>query len=175
MKWMLLATLFLTGCANAHPQPVDPSVFALRIVSQQGEAGQLCGATAIGPNEIETAQHCLSYPLVTINDKPVRLVRFVHVAEDRVRVIVSGVTFDHWAKHGKARQGDRVRWWGQPLGHAFVYREGVIAKVYTDGLMVDATICKGDSGSGLFNDAGELVGVVSFMSDPHGCTFLGAR
>lgn len=166
----LLVLCLLTGCVSAHP-PVDPREFALRIITQRS----VCSATAVAADEIETAAHCLAYPLVSIEGKSATIVAHHATGVDRVRVKVAGVTFTKWAKLGKAKQGDRVRWWGQPLGNPFVYREGLVAAIYHDGVLIDGTICPGDSGSGLFDDAGKLVGVISFMTDDKGCTFVGAR
>jgi hypothetical protein len=117
----------------------------------------------------------MAFPLATINGQPAKVVRSWATGVDRLRVVVSGVRFDTWATLGIAKQGDHVRWWGQPQGAPFIYREGVVAAIFPDGFLLDATICHGDSGSGLFNAAGELVGVISFMTDDKGCTFVGAR
>jgi len=175
IRALLLAMLAITLTAAAASRPVNPRDFALRIVSATAGRGSICSATAVGPHEIETAAHCLSYPLRLVNDKPATLVSFHKIADDRIRATIAGITFAKWANYGNAVQGQRVRFWGQPLGLPFVFREGRIAAVYPDGLLVDTTICAGDSGSGLFDDAGHLVGVVSFMSDANGCTFAGAR
>lgn len=166
----LLLSFLLAGCAEA-PAPVNPRDFTLRVETERS----VCSATAVAVDQIETAAHCLASPLVSIDGKPAKIVSSHATGIDRIRVVVSGVTFTKWAKLGRAAQGDHVKWWGQPLGHPFIYREGVVAGVYPDGAMIDATICPGDSGSGLFNAAGELVGVISFMTDDKGCTFLGAR
>ena len=175
IRALLLAMLAITLTAAAASRPVNPRDFALRIVSATAGRGSICSATAVGPHEIETAAHCLSYPLRMVNDKPATLVSFRKVADDRVRATIAGVRFDAWATPGKAVQGERVRYWGQPHGRPFVYREGSVAAIYPDGLLLDVAVCSGDSGSGVFDDAGELVGVVSFMSDASGCTFAGAR
>ena len=167
----LLLTLLLTlaGCADASPRD-----YALRIISHGNGRGMACSATAVGPNAIETAAHCLQYPLVTINGRPAKVVRSEGISEDRIRVVVS-VKFRSWAPLGRPVVGERVRWWGQPGGMSFVYREGHVSLVAPNGVMVDGTVCYGDSGSGLFNDAGELVGVVSAMTSETGCTFVIGR
>lgn len=166
----LLVLCLLTGCVSAHP-PVDPREFALRITT----ARSVCSATAVAADEIETAAHCLAYPLVSIEGKSATIVAHHATGVDRVRVKVAGITFTKWAKLGKARVGDRLRWYGQPMGVPYVYREGVVVQTYPDGLVIDGAICRGDSGSGLINDAGELVGVISAMTNDAGCTFILAR
>lgn len=175
MKTMLALLLTLitgcSGCASVVPAEINPRDFALRITTERS----VCSATAVAADAIETAAHCLAYPLVSIEGKRATIVAHHATGVDRVRVKVAGVTFTKWAKLGKAKQGDRVKWWGQPLGNHFVYREGVVAAIYTDGVLIDGTICPGDSGSGLFNAAGELVGVISAMTNDAGCTFILAR
>jgi V8-like Glu-specific endopeptidase len=146
---------------------------ALRLESDRS----VCGATAVGPDMIETAAHCLQFPLESINGQPARIVRSMAVGQDRIRVVVAGIRFARWAQLASPVVTERVRWWGQPMGVAFVYREGVVSWISDDrkAIAVDGTICHGDSGSGLFNDRGELVGVVSAMSSETGCTFLVAH
>jgi V8-like Glu-specific endopeptidase len=171
MKWIaLLLALFTAGCAEAHP-PVDPRSFALRLETKQS----VCSATAVAVDEIETAAHCLAHPLVSIDGQLVAIVSSHATGPDRLRVKLAGIRFGTWAKLGKARVGDHVRWYGQPMGVPYVYREGVVAQIYPDGLAIDGTICRGDSGSGLINEAGELVGVISAMTNEAGCTFILAR
>ena len=76
------------------------------------------------------------------------------------------------AKRGeRPRQGDRVRWWGNPVGEPNVYREGYVARADGDVLVIAAQICKGDSGAGLFNDRGEVVGIISAMTAEMHCQF----
>lgn len=168
----LLAVIVTVSCASALSGPRD---HALRIIATGPEGSIVCGATSVGPDVIETASHCLGVKLASINGVPVEMVRSEQVGVDRTRVVVTGIRFDSWPRMAKPAQGERVRWWGQPMGWAFVYREGVVAFVADDGMAVDATICRGDSGSGLFNDRGELVGVVSQMTNDSGCTFMVAR
>jgi hypothetical protein len=166
----LLLAMMVGGCAEAHP-PVDPRSFALRLETTQS----VCSATAVAVDEIETAAHCLAHPLVSIDGQMVAIVSSHATGPDRLRVKLAGIRFGTWAKLGKAKAGDHVRWWGQPRGVPYVLRSGTVVAVYEDGIAVDGTICPGDSGSGLFNDAGELIGVVSAMTDQFGCTFVIAR
>lgn len=169
----LLLALVVGGCAEAHaPNPRD---YALRLEFRMADKGTVCGATAVAEDAIETAVHCMALPLSTINGTPAKVVSSHWISPDRVRVVVSGIKFKVWARFGNPVTGERLRWYGHPMGIPFVYREGRVAMVYPGGLAVDATICHGDSGSGLFNDAGELVGVVSAMTNEHGCTFMVAQ
>lgn len=166
---LLLLLAMVSGCADGH---------SIRDVALRLETDRtVCGATAVGPDLIETAAHCLQFRLASINGQKAQIVRSMAVGEDRIRAKVSGVTFKVWAQIALPVLTERVRWWGQPLTVPFVYREGVIAWISPNGasVIVDGTICHGDSGSGLFNSRGELVGVVSGMNNEDGCTFMEAH
>lgn len=164
MKW--LAVLLLTGC-GCTTLPTE----RLRATTLRLQGTGICSGTAIGPDLVLTATHCL--PVTSINGTPVEVTAVATSSRDTARLRIKGLTFRRWSREGAApKQGDRLRWWGNPLGVQDVYREGYVAAVKGDQLIIDATICKGDSGSGLFNRYGEVVGVVSAMTDPHGCTFM---
>jgi V8-like Glu-specific endopeptidase len=173
MKLAALLALVLSGCGCVSlPAPGDLRLTTLRIETQNA----ICSATAIGPQTLRTATHCLGTLLQTVEGRPVRVVRVVDRQNDHADVVVAGVRFLHWAHLGPVpKQGDRLRWWGNPLGEPDMYRQGYVSKVRDDAIFVDATVCHGDSGSGLFNDAGQLVGVLSAMTDESGCTFMVAR
>jgi V8-like Glu-specific endopeptidase len=171
MKAVLLA-LVLTGCGCS----TLPTHDALRATTLRLEFadGALCSGTAIAPDVILTAEHCVDATLKTVDGHPVRVTGLgKSEPRDMATIRVSGLRFESWSRIGRpAKQGDRVRWWGNPLGMPDMYRQGYVSRVGKGQLIVDATICKGDSGSGLFNDSGHLVGVVSAMSDRNGCTFM---
>lgn len=172
MRLALLA-LMLSGCGCASvPQPADLRLTTLRIETRDA----ICSATAVGPQTLLTATHCLGTLLQTVEGHRVEVDRVQDLQHDHALVTVRGVRFLHWAHRGPVpKQGDRVRWWGNPMGEPDVYRQGYVAKVSNDFIAIDATICHGDSGAGVFNDAGQLVAVVSAMTDERGCTFMVAR
>jgi V8-like Glu-specific endopeptidase len=173
MKLAALLALVLSGCGCVSlPTPSDLRLTTLRIETDNS----VCSATAVGPYMLLTATHCLGSLLRTVEGHAVEVVKVQDDHKDHALVTVSGIRFRHWAHMGPVpKQGDRIRWWGNPLGEPDVYREGYVAKVRDDAIFVDATVCHGDSGSGLFNDAGQLVGVLSAMTDESGCTFMVAR
>jgi V8-like Glu-specific endopeptidase len=177
MRMFVLALLvFMAGCGGCVSLPTFGALHSttLRLDFQRG----LCSGTAIGPDLVMTAQHCMDMggPLTQVNGKPVKVTQVGRDKNDTLTLRITGVTFKHWARLGPIpHQGDRIRWWGNPEGNADVYREGYVARA-TDGLLVvDAPICHGDSGSGIFNDAGQVVAVVSAMTNGDGCTFMLAK
>lgn len=170
-----------SGCVNAKEATEGLTASQLRGVSlrlefRSGQRWSVCGGTAVAADAFDTAVHCMGLRLDKVNGRAEQIVRSEQISGDRVRVWVTGRPFKAWATLGvRPEPGDRLRWWGQPQGVPFVYREGRVAMIQPDGIVIDATICRGDSGSGLFDDKGRLVGVVSGMNNTEGCTFMVAR
>ncbi len=166
---LLLPLLLLAGCASG-PSHDALRKTALRLDFEKG----LCSGTAVGPHRLWTAKHCLDGggKLVKVNGQPVTQVSVVELSRDRVSVLIRGQTFQHIAEIGPPPyQGQRVRFWGNPGGSEGVYREGYIARAWTTEVVIVAPVCKGDSGSGIIDSRGRVVGVVSAMTSDTGCVF----
>lgn len=173
MKALFLA-LVLTGC-GCMSLPTHDEVRATTLRLEFAK-GTICSGTAISPDVILTAEHCLGGPLRKVNGKAVRVIGVGRNKPGDIATIrVADHPFKRWARFGyPAKQGDRVRWHGNPMGWSNMYREGYVSQVSKGSLIVDATICHGDSGAGLFDLQGRIVGVVSAMNDRNGCTFMKA-
>lgn len=182
MRIMLLTLLvLLAGCGGCVSVPSHDELKATahRILLKSGDVWTICGATATGPDMLETAAHCTAGKvLVRVGGAQVEVESIQYRETDRATVKLARPIFQRWAKIGPIpKQGDRLRWWGNPSGIADVYREGIVATVSGGLVAVDAMTCRGDSGSGLFNAAGELVAVMSRLSPEAGpCMFgIGQR
>ena len=169
IRWALL--LLLAGCASI-PTPEQLRATALALRFEKGA----CSGNAVGPNLVQTAKHCeAGGKLIAVNGVPVNVRVTIEKDGDRMILSLDQPYFSTWATFGPMpKQGDRVRWWGNPLGEADVYREGYVAKVSPDGVLIVATVCPGDSGSGAFNDAGQIVAIVVSKSTKLPCTFAWA-
>lgn len=165
-RWALI--LLLAGCVHT-PSHDELRATATALHFEKG----YCSGNAIGPTFIQTAKHCnKGGKLLTANGKPVNVVRIIEAAQDRMILVLDRPTFKTWAKLGKPpKQGDRVRWFGNPLGEPDTYRDGYVAKITPQGVLIVATICPGDSGSGAFSDAGEIVAIVVARNTDLPCTF----
>lgn len=168
MRYLLPVLLMLAGCGGCASVPThdDLRATSLRLTLDSG----VCSGTAVGRDLLVTAKHCGG--IVAIDGKPATVTVHESGKLDLVVLKVTGVEFNRWAKRGTLpKQGDRVRWWGNPVGEANVYRQGYVARVQDGTLVIAAQICKGDSGAGIFNDKGEVVGIVSAMTAAHHCQF----
>lgn len=157
MRIALLAILLIcAGCSNASPRDT-----ALRLVFQ---SGGICSGTAIGDDVVLSADHCWSDHdrLVSINGEPANALKIERDGNDHVLVRVTK-TFKRWSPiRGNAIQGEHVRYWGQCLGMPWAYREMVVMLVQSDQVLLDSGVsCPGDSGVGMFDSRGRIVGVLS--------------
>lgn len=173
MKFLaLLLTLLIAGCGGCAS--VDPLNRAQSTYVALSFDGATCSGTAVGPDSFVTAEHCLTGKLLSVNGNYVSVVKTVVDGNDHAILTVAGAKFSQWARWSKRPlvQGDAVTWIGGPGGEIGVLRRGYVAKTTKDGTAVDAQVWKGDSGAGVFNDAGELVGVVSAMGGPRNSSFV---
>ena len=152
---LLLILLTLAGCADAHPQD---SVLRLGFAS-----GGICSATAVSDDVILSAEHCWNDGdrLVSINGEAVSALKMEKDGHDHVLVRVTK-KFKRWSRIGaNPYVGDRVRFWGCALGLNFAYREAYVSLKDKDQILYDGMSGPGDSGAGLFDGDGVVVGVVT--------------
>lgn len=168
--YLLSALLLVAGCgcagitasvAPAH-EAVRATTHRIKVRVPDGMMG--CSATAIAADRLLTATHCVAgMTELYVDDEGVE-VAGVKVRGDRATVTLAEPAFTVWAQLGpRPKQGDRVRWWGNPRGIQNIYRESIIAAVVPGQVVVEAMVCPGDSGSGIFNEAGQVVAVMSEM------------
>lgn len=174
MRYLLPLVFLLAGCGCVSV-PSHDAVRAMthRIDVQTVRGIMGCSATAIGPDKLLTASHCVdSMIALYVDEKPATVVS-VTTDDDRAIATLSAPVFATWAQIGPTpKQGDPVRWWGNPRGVTDVYRESVVAAVEPTLIALDAMVCHGDSGSGIFNASGQVVAVMSRMAPDVGpCVF----
>ncbi len=169
LKFLLLALLAGCGCSSI-PTHDNLRATALRLEF----AGGLCSGTAVSADTLITAKHCTDQGAITrINGVDVVMADVRQIGGDTVLVKLASPIFKHWARiNFHVVQGERIRWFGNPLGAADMYRVGYVARAWSGGIIIDGTVCKGDSGSGLLNDKGEVIGVVSATTNLATCGFM---
>ena len=161
MKSTLAALLLtLAGCAG---NPIaDAHRAAVFLAMDKGT----CSGTVVGPHTVLTAEHCLTGTHhLAINGQPVEVEGVMLDRHDHALVRITA-RFDAWASLGKPEaQGEPVFVLGNPGDLRDVYRHGFVSGKAKQGAVTlyDLNGYFGDSGSGIFNDRGELIGVVSVM------------
>lgn len=154
---LLLAVLALSGCVD-HEARVKPATALIETPT----AGY-CSATYIAPRILLTASHCIlvdSGP-ITINGRAGNIISARHDGSD-MAVLVVDIESPAWAKVGRrAKQGDKVFFYGHASGFDALLRRGYVVGFHEKRTLADMTVGKGDSGAGVFNERGELIGVVS--------------
>lgn len=159
MKYLpALLALTLSGCAEARPTPVKQYTYRIEF-----ESGALCSATAVAKDVILTATHCVekSDTSVVIAGRKVSIEAVVEDATDHAWISLD-MEFETWAERGPTPNvGDALRIFGNADGYDQIYRTGYAMGWAGNQLLMDMNCGFGDSGAGVFNDSGQLVGVVS--------------
>lgn len=167
---LLIAGLALGGCAKP-----EQDVKAATAVIETPLAGG-CSATYIGQKTLLTASHCImvdSGP-IAVNGKVGSIISARHDGND-MAVVVVDIPSKAWVKVGKrAGQGDRLFFYGHASGFDALLRRGYVVGFHEHRTLVDMTIGKGDSGAGVFNERGEVIGVVSSIFSAHPTFHVGA-
>lgn len=152
---LLLASL--AGCAGARP---SVERYTYRIGTQDGG---LCSATAVGREVLLTAKHCIAEndSVVYLGDKRVTI-RHIEVDGRDHALLWVDERFPVWAQRGPTpHKGDALSFVGNVDGFDQFYRSGQMAGWYSSAMLLDMTCGKGDSGAGVFNESGQLVGMIS--------------
>lgn len=163
MKFALAALLLtLAGCAGNPIAKAHSSTVLLAM-----DDGT-CSGTVVGPHTVLTAEHCLvGAHRLAIDGNPVKVVSVTLDHSDHALVRVDR-SFPAWAQVGGSPvYGEPVFVLGNPGVLRDMYRHGYVSGHHMlkgmDVTLYDLNGYYGDSGSGIFNDSGELVGVVSVM------------
>lgn len=159
MRYALaLAWLAVLGVCVAAAPPYPPTHEAT-VFLRVGPGS--CSGTAVGPNVVLTATHCAANGLWLIDGLPVQVLSRKDDGNDHTLLRVSR-TFPKWAKVGKnPPQKAEVHWYGNPFPLRDMYRAGYVAGRWNGMILIDAPCAGGDSGSGIFDARGRLVGVLS--------------
>lgn len=161
---LFLLVLLVAACVTplSAVQRAHQSTLMLRM------SDGFCSGTAIGPHAILSATHCFGgSPSIVIDGKPVVITGSISDGHDHTILFVDRL-FDAYASIGRAPlQGDPVFILGNPGGMPDLYRAGHVAG-NAPGVVNGATLTlydmqdfPGDSGSGIFDADGQLVGVIS--------------
>ena len=156
----LWLVLLLTACQTTtinHEQSAKASAAIL------GFTDGSCSGTIIAPDKVLSASHCFQGGrLLTVNMVPVNVITYQHDGSDHA-VVTLDTTFPSFApiNYGGMAQGERVFMYGNPSGQADMLRRGYVSGSVGLGTLLDLPVSQGDSGAAIFNERGEVVGVLT--------------
>lgn len=164
MRVFLLLCLLLVACAGLAPrQSAEDRAHPATVLLELTNGGS-CSGTILEPgNVILTAAHCNpGERLVAVNHVPVNVESVQVTGGDQAWVVIDH-TFPAFAVlGGPLKQGDAVFIFGNPGGEFDLLRRGyVVGTARSGSWYLDLRGSHGDSGAGVFNARGELVGVIS--------------
>jgi hypothetical protein len=161
---LFLLVFLVAGCAKQLSAVDRAHRTTLHLSMDTGS----CSGTAIGPHAILSASHCFAgMQSLSVNGVPVVVADAISDGHDHTILIVDQ-TFLNWAQIGPApAQGDQVFILGNPGELTDLYRGGHMSGSAVDGntrvSLYDLQDFPGDSGSGIFDEQGRLVGVISIF------------
>ena len=156
-----LLMLTLTGTASALTR-TEANVRAYSVYVEFMDGGH-CTATKIGKRTLLIAAHCVTEEpgAVIVDGTPVNVTKIHLDGGDQARIEVRA-EFKRYAVMGDLpKQGDTVFMFGNPGMLRGILRRGYVSGEGGGLIVTDINIGKGDSGSAVFNERGQVVGIVS--------------
>ena len=162
IKLLALAVVLTTSCCTIQQiETSERTAYTLEFA--QGH----CSGTAISENVILTAAHCFETDEAIsfkVNGRQTKVTKIARDGNDHILVMVD-ISFATKAELSSkaAKVGDKVFYYGNP-GIKHQYRTGYVTGFHDKAMLLDVNSWRGDSGAAIFNERGEIVGVVSAMA-----------
>lgn len=174
----------LTGSLNAASTttiPVEHKVVELNITYKEPvkavdqktgkrtrwiKAGTCSGSFITPYGDILTARHCVEKAErieVTMYDQREYKARVVAISpvHDLAMIHIDKLNTPYFRLAKSVERGETIFVLGSPLGLSNILTTGVVAHLAGDALYLDCSVLPGNSGSAVFNQKGELVGVAN--------------
>lgn len=128
--------------------------------------GTCSGAFIDSFGDIITAKHCVegfdSFEVVTSDHQfYTAQVLAASTVHDLALIHIDKLHTEYFIPANSVQQGDVVYVLGSPLGITNTLSKGIIAHLDGDITLIDCSVLPGNSGGPVFNEQGELVGVVT--------------
>jgi|SRR5579859_981248 len=183
-SFLAIALLFvLPSCAGNSAVIKAAHKTTHKIRQQTIVEGASCSATAIGVNALLTASHCeLPTDTIVVDGNLAHVLGIIRDGNDHT-IYLLDIAFTDYASFAKALPeiGDDIFAFGNPSGFTDLFRRGTVAGITNaDGNFLEELLgddgdgvpqakkyyfdfngWPGDSGAALFNQAGEILGVIS--------------
>lgn len=165
---LALCIVALLG-ASFDTRPVTQRAHAATLhIAQRTDYGTgYCSGTAIGPHAVLTATHCeLPTDQLAIQElhDVTQILGRLRDDHDHTIYLVSAEFKDYASvnESDALEQTEPVFLFGNPGDWHDIYRKGYVAGVLDeDEVLFELPVFHGDSGSGVFDEAGQLVAVIS--------------
>ncbi len=126
-----------------------------------------CSGSFVGDEgEIMTAKHCVegfdSFEVQTYDSQVyTATVIATSAAHDLAVIRIDRNNTPYFSLAKSVTRGERISVLGSPLGITDTLSTGVVAKIFGDVLFLDCGALPGNSGGPVFNEQGEMVGVLN--------------
>ena len=159
LAMFLFPAVLFGGCVSRTQQQMT----TVRLDLEDGT----CSGTVVAPDVILSAGHCFesewdeSPTDMFVDGMQVKILAVVLDGDDHALVKVN-FTFPSYALLAAVPEvGAHVHYWGNPAGSNNVYREGYVTNYQHGTMRLDVNGFFGDSGAGIFDSQGNVVGVIS--------------
>lgn len=121
--------------------------------------GDLCSAT-VYRNALITSKHCVEDQPVEVRFRGINMrVEGYRFRGENAMILVDASLGPSARLARPPKPGARLYIVGNPMGLKQVYRQVTLAQVQDGELLIDCRCWKGDSGAGVFDEGGRLVGI----------------
>ena len=168
--YVMMAYALMQGLCACTPNSYQ-SLAVMRLDFDDG----VCSGTAVASHTIISAAHCFEDvenelgfvtpppPSMKVAGYPAKILAVVFDGNDHALVKVD-LEFGAYLRLAKAPPvGGSIHYWGNPAKIDNVYREGYVTSYHLGEMVMDVNGFFGDSGAGVLNERGQLVGVISFI------------
>jgi uncharacterized protein Usg len=144
--------------------------------------GATCSGTIVAPSAILSAAHCFKEeadPIAKLFGVPTtQAPPPTSMLVDGYKVYIEAITYDD-ADHALVKVifvfkdhatlgkfptvGSRICYWGNAAKQSDTYREGYVTSFKHGDMIMDINGFFGDSGAGIFDASGKVVGVMSYL------------
>lgn len=142
---------------------------SIKSTAQIRTLDSICSATYIHYNLILTANHCFDEEKgpsedIVVSGQSAKILDWVRDSTDHILLVVDRRS-NHFAPISiiEPAIADRIFYVGNAGGVPQSYREGYVSQNFGNVIFLDANGWKGDSGAGVFNSNGYIVGTINFV------------